>query len=81
MLYPLSYEGGDGVCAGQTIREAHRGRAACPIPALGVPDRAVSDGFLNRSSSPASIRRDVMVVELGQFSGEKDSRSPAGVAG
>ena len=42
MLYPLSYEGGGSVSAGHTIREALGGRAACPIPALGVPNRSVS---------------------------------------
>jgi hypothetical protein len=52
MLYPLSYEGardegGDDVSAGQTIHSGSRIPRALRFRALGVPNRSVSNGFLN----------------------------------
>jgi hypothetical protein len=54
MLYPLSYEGGVHISAGHTLRAVFLRRLACPIPALGVPVRFASNGFLNRVS-PRSV--------------------------
>ena len=47
MLYPLSYEGGECVSAGQTLSAVLGRSARCPIPARGVPVRTASTDFPN----------------------------------
>ena len=55
MLYPLSYEGGECIGAGQRVLADAAYDGVLGLRALGVPDRRVSNGLLNRASRDASV--------------------------
>ena len=56
MLYPLSYEGGVHISAGQTVLVSFGGSARCPIPSRGVPVRTMTCNFLNCASTSPDER-------------------------